>query len=97
MAYADDVGLLLKDSQDFYIAQSHMQRDTSVSNAKFNVDKTESFSLNGKQDTSWQSVLANNNISQYTIIKTLRHLLDTLVFIFLIVRRSVRSLKIKYC
>ncbi|GAA5816549.1 hypothetical protein MFLAVUS_010079 [Mucor flavus] len=84
LAYADDVGLLLKDSQDFYIAQSHMQRDTSVSNAKFNVDKTESFSLNGKQDTSWQSVLANNNISQYTIIKTLRHLLDTLVFIFLI-------------
>ncbi|KAG2228632.1 hypothetical protein INT48_001336 [Thamnidium elegans] len=40
------------DQNDLRRAQHHMQRYTLVSNAKFNIDKTEAFSLNGKLDNS---------------------------------------------
>lgn len=65
LAYADDVCLLLSDQNDFSRAQLHMQQYTSVSNAKFNIDKTEAFSLNGKLDSSWNSLLTEHNIPTY--------------------------------
>lgn len=65
LAYADDVCLLLKDPHDFTLVHDHMQKYTMVSNAKFNVDKTKAFSLNGKRDPSWTSLLTSNNISIY--------------------------------
>ncbi|KAI9271130.1 hypothetical protein EDC94DRAFT_682347 [Helicostylum pulchrum] len=42
-----------------------MQQYTLVSNAKFNIDKTEAFSLNGKLDSSWNSILTEHNIPTY--------------------------------
>ncbi|KAI9249098.1 hypothetical protein EDC94DRAFT_330500 [Helicostylum pulchrum] len=42
-----------------------MLQYTTVSNAKFNIDKTEAFALNGKLDTSWVSVLTDHDISTY--------------------------------
>lgn len=41
LAYADDVCLLLRDPNDFFRAQHHMQQYTTVLSAKFNIDKTE--------------------------------------------------------
>lgn len=65
LAYADDVCLLLRDRSDFTRAQRHMMQYTSVSNAKFNIDKTEAFSLNGKLNTSWKCLLTHHDISTY--------------------------------
>lgn len=65
LAYADDVCLLLRDQNDFSRAQHHMLQYTSVSNTKFNIDKTEAFSLNGNRDTSWNSLLTVHNIPTY--------------------------------
>ncbi|KAI9274973.1 hypothetical protein EDC94DRAFT_509553, partial [Helicostylum pulchrum] len=38
---------------------------TLVSNAKFNIDKAEAFSLNGKLGSYWNSILTEYNISTY--------------------------------
>ncbi|KAI8083476.1 hypothetical protein BDF21DRAFT_397730 [Thamnidium elegans] len=65
LACADDVCILLSDRNDLHRVQRHMQRYTLVSNAKFNIDKTEAFSLNGKLDISWKSVLNDHDISTY--------------------------------
>ncbi|KAI8061376.1 hypothetical protein BDF21DRAFT_348025, partial [Thamnidium elegans] len=37
----------------------------AVSNAKFNIDKTEAFSLNGKMDPSWNAILTDLTISTH--------------------------------
>jgi hypothetical protein len=50
LAYADDICVLLHDQNDLYRLQVHMQQNVPVSNAKFNENKSEAFSLNGKRD-----------------------------------------------
>lgn len=65
LVYADDVCILLRDQNDLHRAQHHMHRYTLVSNAKFNIDKTEAFALNGKFDNSWNSILRDHDISIY--------------------------------
>ncbi|KAG0747128.1 hypothetical protein G6F57_009568 [Rhizopus arrhizus] len=69
LAYADDVCLLLRDQNDFSRAQHHMLQYTSVSNTKFNIDKTEAFSLNVLNSTiqhhilqkRWPNYIFNSN------------------------------------
>lgn len=65
LAYADDVCVFLKSADDLDSLQYHMQRYANASNAKFNDDKSEAFSLNGQIDTNWISLLAAQNILKY--------------------------------
>lgn len=65
LAYADDVCAFLTTEEDFRRLQVHMQNYESVSNSKFNEDKTEAFSLNGKRDVGWENILSTWQITTY--------------------------------
>ncbi|KAI8328768.1 hypothetical protein BC941DRAFT_519117 [Chlamydoabsidia padenii] len=45
IAYAVDVCVIIKDQHDFDRLWTHMNNYSSVSNARFNTNKTEAFSL----------------------------------------------------
>ncbi|KAG2200124.1 hypothetical protein INT46_000206 [Mucor plumbeus] len=65
LAYADDVCILMQDSADLTRLKHHMRRYAAVSNAKFNEDKSEGFSLNGSLSLAWQTQFLNMNIQLY--------------------------------
>ncbi|KAG1340282.1 hypothetical protein G6F62_005477 [Rhizopus arrhizus] len=63
-AYADDVCDFLSSNADFLRLQQHLHTYGQVSNAKFNLSKTEAIFLSGKSSNQWQQIL-----SQHQIIK----------------------------
>lgn len=65
LAYADDVCVLLQDHNDLHRLKLHMDQYAKVSNAKFNDNKSEAFSLNGKRDPSWEVWLKAIHIKTY--------------------------------
>ena len=65
LAYADDVCILMRDCADLTRLKHHMRRYAAVSNAKFNEDKSEAFSLNGRLSLAWQTQFLNMNIQVY--------------------------------
>ncbi|KAG1137120.1 hypothetical protein G6F37_011489 [Rhizopus arrhizus] len=65
LAYADDVCLLLTTPQELEHAKAHMDNYARVSNAKFNENKTEVFSLNGPWDPIWNAPLQSLNITTF--------------------------------
>lgn len=65
LAYADDVCLLLSHTQEPHRANLHMSNYAAVSNAKFNDNKTEVFSLAGPWDHSWNDPLHSMNITTF--------------------------------
>ncbi|SAM09000.1 hypothetical protein [Absidia glauca] len=65
LAYADDVCILLSSYPEFLRLQHHLDQYASVSNAKFNKDKPECFSLNGSPDDDWQQLLDDHHITTY--------------------------------
>lgn len=67
LAYTDDVCVFMSSHNDFNRLQHHLHNYASVSNAKFNQDKTECFSLKGTQLGDWTQTLHDHNI---TIIHT---------------------------
>ncbi|KAG2232849.1 hypothetical protein INT48_006301 [Thamnidium elegans] len=65
LAYADDICTILHSLEDYNKLQQHLQAYVSVSNAKFNQDKTEAFSLSGYSDEEWKQNLMTNSINIY--------------------------------
>ncbi|KAG1453240.1 hypothetical protein G6F46_009277 [Rhizopus delemar] len=65
IAYADDICAFVKDVADFDRLQFHMAQYNTVSNSKFNKDKTEAFSLDGCKSQSWSALLQSNHITTY--------------------------------
>lgn len=65
LAYADDVCVLMKDEQDLNRLRFHMGRYAAVSNAKFNEDKSEAFSLNGRRSAFWQASFTAMQVHTY--------------------------------
>ncbi|KAK4513906.1 uncharacterized protein ATC70_005913 [Mucor velutinosus] len=65
LAYADDVCVLLRDELNLYRLQQHMAKYAAVSNAKFNEDKSEAFSLSGSRSPAWEHVFEEINIHTY--------------------------------
>ncbi|KAK4515183.1 Glycerophosphocholine phosphodiesterase [Mucor velutinosus] len=65
LAYADDVCVLLRDELDLYRLQQHMANYAAVSNAKFNEDKSEAFSLSGRRSLAWVRAFEEINVHTY--------------------------------
>ncbi|EIE92063.1 hypothetical protein RO3G_16774 [Rhizopus delemar RA 99-880] len=65
IAYADDICAFVKDVEDLGRLQYHMTQYNRVSNSKFNQGKTEAFSLNGGQSSSWSAILRSQHIAIY--------------------------------
>lgn len=65
LAYADDVCVFLRDELDLSRLQHHMARYAAVSNAKFNEDKSEAFSLSGTRSSDWEHALGDMNLQTY--------------------------------
>jgi hypothetical protein len=65
LAYADDICTILQNQDDYHRLQYHLERYSSVSNAKFNQQKTEAFSLSGKYDRDWKELLQHHHITVY--------------------------------
>jgi hypothetical protein len=65
LVYADDVCVILHNQYNYSRLQSHFNRFSKVSNAKFNQSKTEAFSLNGNQDEGWKPFLQQYHIANY--------------------------------
>ncbi|KAG1136310.1 hypothetical protein G6F37_012114 [Rhizopus arrhizus] len=54
LAYADDICTILNNHSGYDRLQYHMHQYSNVSNAKFNQDETEAFSLSGTPNESWK-------------------------------------------
>ncbi|CEP07325.1 hypothetical protein [Parasitella parasitica] len=65
LAYADDVCVFLRDELDLHRLQTHMTNYAAVSNAKFNEDKSEAFSLSGGRSDSWVRAFDEMNVQTY--------------------------------
>ncbi|GAN07262.1 hypothetical protein MAM1_0154c06757 [Mucor ambiguus] len=65
LAYADDVCVFLRDELDLYRLQQHMANYSAVSNAKFNEDKSEAFSLSGRRSSAWVRAFEEMNVHTY--------------------------------
>jgi hypothetical protein len=65
LAYADDICTILHNQDDYYRLLYHLELYSSVSNAKFNQQKTEAFSLSGKPDRDWKELLQSHHITVY--------------------------------
>ncbi|KAK4520700.1 uncharacterized protein ATC70_006578 [Mucor velutinosus] len=65
LAYADDVCVLLRDELDLHRLQLHMANYAAVSNAKFNEDKSEAFSLSGRRSSAWVQAFEDMNVHTY--------------------------------
>ncbi|KAK4519880.1 uncharacterized protein ATC70_010124 [Mucor velutinosus] len=65
LAYADDVCVLLRDELDLYRLQQHMANYAAVSNAKFNDDKSEAFSLSGRRSPAWVRAFEEIHVHTY--------------------------------
>ncbi|KAK4518210.1 2-oxoisovalerate dehydrogenase subunit alpha, mitochondrial [Mucor velutinosus] len=65
LAYADDVCVLLRDELDMYRLQQNMANYAAVSNAKFNEDKSEAFSLSGRRSLAWVRAFEEINVHTY--------------------------------
>ncbi|KAG0822606.1 hypothetical protein G6F19_011268 [Rhizopus arrhizus] len=65
LAYADDICTILNNHSDYDRLQYHMSQYSNVSNAKFNQDKTEAFSLSGTPNESWKYLLHQQRITIY--------------------------------
>ncbi|KAG1468971.1 hypothetical protein G6F56_003531 [Rhizopus delemar] len=57
LAYADDICTILDSESDYDRFQYHLYQYAMVFNAKFNQEKTEAFSLNGRSEESWKLLL----------------------------------------
>ena len=55
----------MRNRADLTRLKHHMRRYAAVSNAKFNEDKSEAFSLNGRLSLAWQAQLLIMNIQVY--------------------------------
>ncbi|KAG2201537.1 hypothetical protein INT47_007414 [Mucor saturninus] len=65
LAYADDVCVIIQDALEMDGLEYQMDKYARASNAKFNEDKSKAFSLNGKHDRDWETILTSRNISTY--------------------------------
>jgi hypothetical protein len=65
LAYADDVCLILTNPQELDRVKIHMDNYARVSNAKFNENKTEVFSLSGPWNQDWNAPLQSLNITTF--------------------------------
>ena len=65
IAYTDDVCVILDSPEEWPHLQRHLTQYAAVSNAKFNQDKTEAFSLSGEKSVEWLSLLTEQSISTY--------------------------------
>ncbi|KAG1050143.1 hypothetical protein G6F43_007562 [Rhizopus delemar] len=64
-AYADDIWTIMSNHSDYDRLQYHMNQYSNVSNAKFNQEKTEAFSLSGTPHESWKYLLQQQRITIY--------------------------------
>lgn len=63
LCYADDALVFVHDPHDFTRLQVHMNRYCSASNAKFNYEKVQAFSISGRDTwSSWEEPLSQANI-----------------------------------
>ncbi|OBZ80189.1 hypothetical protein A0J61_11762, partial [Choanephora cucurbitarum] len=65
IAYADDICALIKDSDDYRRLNGHLDAYALVSNARFNQNKTEAFSLNGNPQQHWIALFQRDSIPTY--------------------------------
>lgn len=65
LAYTDDVCVLLRDKHDLHRLQYHRTNYAAMSNAKFNEDKLEAFSLNGRRSSTWVRAFETMNVYTY--------------------------------
>ncbi|KAG1049853.1 hypothetical protein G6F43_007845 [Rhizopus delemar] len=65
LAYADDVYLLLSNPTELRHTSIHMRNYAAVSNAKFNDNKTEVFSLQDPWDHTWGTPLHDMSITTF--------------------------------
>ncbi|KAG1450645.1 hypothetical protein G6F46_010634 [Rhizopus delemar] len=65
LAYDDDVCLLLSNPTELRHASIHMRNYAAVSNAKFNDNKTEVFSLQSPWDHTWDTPLHDMRITTF--------------------------------
>ncbi|KAK4519269.1 uncharacterized protein ATC70_009501 [Mucor velutinosus] len=64
LCYADDALVFVHDSADLARLQIHMSRYCGASNAKFNYDKVEAFSVSGRDTWDiWETLLAQIHIN----------------------------------
>jgi hypothetical protein len=67
LCYADDALVLVHDVDDLYRLKSHMGLFCNASNAKFNYNKVEAFSLSGRNTWEyWHRPLSSMNINRLT-------------------------------
>jgi hypothetical protein len=62
LAYADDICTIL---HNHHRLQYYLELYSSASNAKFNQQKTEAFSLSGRPDRDWKDLLQHHRITLY--------------------------------
>lgn len=71
MAYADDICVILKEPTNCALLKDKLEIYSTISNAKFNQDKTEAFSLNGKEDDTWKEFLEADHVRVYYSYKSI--------------------------
>lgn len=71
LAYADDICVMLEKPSDYAMLKDKLDLYSSISNAKFNQEKTEAFSLNGKEDEIWKEFLEADHVGAYHSYKSI--------------------------